>query len=179
MKKTKLFILLCLPVFALVFTGQMCGTSETAQQVEKATFSDAEISFDYPAGWSKDTSSTDTVVILTAANDQDNLNVISVDMTGQEMSLDEFSELSMEGVEQNIPGYVYVKDGDTTLAGYPAHELIFTATKDGQTLKFWQVWTIAGNTAYAVTFTASEENFANQKPKIQALLDSFKIKAQK
>lgn len=167
-----------LPLAALAFMGQMCGTSETAQTVEKATFSDAEISFDYPAAWTEDATGTDTLVVLTAPNGRDNMNVISVDLSPSPMTLEEFSDLSIEGIEQAIPGYSYVRDGGTTMAGLPAHEIVFTATKDGEVLKFWQVWTIAGNTAYALTFTAAEDNFGNLKPKVQGIVDSFKIKKQ-
>ncbi|MBU0731892.1 DcrB-related protein [Patescibacteria group bacterium] len=177
MKRTKLILLICLPLALVMFMGQTCGRGETAQpQVPPATFSDEQISFKYPADWTKEPDSEGFIVSLTAPNGRDNMNVISVDLSASPMNLKEFTDLSMQGIEETIPGYAYIRDGETTFAGQKGHEIVFTATKDGTTLKFWQIWTVVDDVAYALTFTASEDNFANLKPKVEAIVNSFIIK---
>ncbi len=69
------------------------------------------------------------------------------------------------------------KSGKDTLAGLPAHQLLYTSTGiQGLNLQKMQVFTVVNNnTAYVVTFSAEDSEYEKNIQNIEKLINSVKI----
>ena len=59
----------------------------------------------------------------------------------------------------------------------PAHRIVFTEDVQNQKLKKTQVWTVDGNKAYVLTFSAQESRYDDYLPSVESMLDSLQINA--
>jgi hypothetical protein len=69
------------------------------------------------------------------------------------------------------------KQGEYTLAGLPAHQLLYTSTGiSGLTLEKMQVFTVINNnTAYVVTFGAEPAEYDKNIQDVEKMINSIKI----
>ncbi len=106
---------------------------------------------------------------------QENLNIIIQDLTAQPMTLDEYNNLSLEQIKILITDFEILSSKKTILAGEPAYEVIYTRKQGQYNLKWKQVWTVLGNTAYVVSYTAEKNKFNDYFEIFNKMFNSFEI----
>lgn len=84
----------------------------------------------------------------------------------QNMTLDEYTNVQINSTEKQL-----LESNSTALADLPAHEIVFTDIG----LKTMQVWTIKDDKVYTITYVAEEEDFQNDFPIAQKMIESFEI----
>lgn len=89
------------------------------------------------------------------------------------MSLGQYSTAHLNSMKGHS-GNVILGSGPTTLAGQPAYKVIYTENSQlGGPTKIAEIWTIVGNRAYTILYTADEINYATYLPIGQQIVDSF------
>jgi hypothetical protein len=92
------------------------------------------------------------------------------------ITLDEYSESAIGLLESQFPNFTLIESFETTLSGYPAHQIGYTYTLEGLNLKNMQIWTIAdNNVAYALTYGGIIEEFDSSLPVIENMIESFQL----
>jgi serine/threonine-protein kinase len=103
---------------------------------------------------------------------QENINIISFDLA---MTLDQYTAYAENQIKQSITDARIIESSPTTLAGLPAHKLVFTGRQGQNNLKWMQVWTIKNNKVYLLTYTAEEGNYNAYLPTAQEIMASFTL----
>jgi hypothetical protein len=70
-----------------------------------------------------------------------------------------------------------IEEGDTTLAGLPAHARLYRLLFGDKPCVQRQVYTLRGRTAYIVTTTSAAEHYADDAPVFEEILKRFKLEA--
>ena len=84
----------------------------------------------------------------------------------QDMTSDEYTNMKIDSTEGEI-----TESNPTTLANLPAHEIVV----GNSVLKTMQVWTIEDGRVFTITYEAEEEDFQNDFPIAQRMIESFQI----
>jgi hypothetical protein len=133
-------------------------------------------SLEYPSEWEKEES-------LTFVSPQGGIGnrtpeVISITtevLPTSNYSLDSYTEAALGQVE-SFKGFRLLNSSSTTLAGLPAHMIVYSFTDESQTpLENLQVWTIKDGMAYVITYGGTPEEFDSSLPTFQSVMDSFRI----
>jgi eukaryotic-like serine/threonine-protein kinase len=143
----------------------------------------------YPSDWSvtevKSTlspnASTSAVAFFKAPikspTDMYQENVI-INMKGpspDDLTLRDYTENSLNTF-RNMPNIRLLQSFSNTLAGLPAHMVVYSENADGIDIQKMQIWTIVGNdTAYVVTFGAELTQFSTYLPAVEQMINSIQI----
>jgi hypothetical protein len=84
----------------------------------------------------------------------------------QNMTLDDYTKTQINYTEEQL-----LESNASTLAGLPAHKVIFTNLG----LKTMQIWTIEGDRVYTITYVAEEEDFQKDLQIAERMIKSFQI----
>jgi len=78
---------------------------------------------------------------------------------------------------RNATGVKILDSSPTTLAGQPAHRVVYTDDRvEGIKLKKMQVWSVLNNSkAYVITFGSEESKYNDYLPQAQNIMNSLKI----
>ena len=186
-------LLLALTIqLSLVFVG----LSQTAHaQVDEAfkTYENPKfgLTLSYPPNWIVDetrndpaTPSNNTIVAIFKSpsqgqNDKYLENVI-VNIQGPRSdiaSLESYTQNSLKAFNNMSDTIKITKSTKDTLAGLPAHQLIYTSSgKPGLTLQKMQVFTVVNNnTAYIITYGAEIPEYAKNLDNVDKMINSIKI----
>ena len=92
------------------------------------------------------------------------------------VSLEHYTQNSLKAFN-NLSNIKILNSSKGTLAGLPAHQLIYTSSAfPGLDLKKMQVFTVVNNnTAYVVTFSGEESQYDKSLPEIEKMINSLKI----
>ena len=130
----------------------------------------------YPPDW-KQTETDDVIVAFLAPKTSDsdtfqkNLGLTMNDLSDQYLTLQEYNDISINGLKQTFPDIKIIESGSTALSNIPAHNVVFTSSN----AKFMQVWTIKNEISYVWTYSAQENSYSDYLSTIQKMLDSFEI----
>jgi hypothetical protein len=133
-------------------------------------------SLEYPSEWEKEES-------LTFVSPQGGIGnrtpeVISITtevLPTSDFSLDSYTEAALGQVE-SFQDFRLLNSSSTTLAGLPAHMILYTFTDESQTpLENLQVWTIKDGIAYVITYGGTPEEFDSSLPTFRSVMDSFSL----
>jgi serine/threonine-protein kinase len=143
----------------------------------------------YPSDWSvtevKSTlspnASTSAVAFFKAPikspTDMYQENVI-INMKGpspDDLTLRDYTENSLNTF-RNMPNIRLLQSFPNTLAGLPAHMVVYSENADGIDIQKMQIWTIVDNdTAYVVTFGAEQTQFSTYLPAVEQMINSIQI----
>jgi hypothetical protein len=98
------------------------------------------------------------------------------------MSLDVFTQGNIKGIEQATPSFHLIASNSTTLAGNPAHQIVFTSQPStGRELRMGMLTsTLKNGKAYIITYVAGPgvDKFPLQLPVVKHMIDSFRITKQ-
>lgn len=145
----------------------------------------------YPPKWSVDELRTDPampsnnsiVAIFKSPSQGQNdkyLENVIVNIQGPRSnikSLEIYRENSLKAFNNMNDTIKITKSGKDTLAGLPAHQLLYTSTGiQGLNLQKMQVFTVVNNnTAYVVTFGAEDAEYEKNIQDVEKLINSVKI----
>ncbi len=148
-----------------------------------SSLSGKDYSIEYPEKWDLDQSGqmgTSFLVFseLTSDNDQfrENVNLIVQDLTGHEIDLDQYVEISEAQVETMITDGTIISSNRIKSGGTEFQKVIYTGKQGIFSLKFQQHYWVENDKAYILTFTCEESEFNNFMEVGEKLLASFKIK---
>jgi hypothetical protein len=93
------------------------------------------------------------------------------------MSLAQYTNESLGSYNNAADSVTILESNATTLAGKPAHRIVFTENVQNQQLKKTQVWTVDDNKAYVITFSAEESRYGDYLPSVENMIGSLQINA--
>src|SRR5205823_9533128 len=78
-------------------------------------------------------------------------------------------------LRHSFDNFSLIDSNATTLAGFPAHKIVYTAVlpSSGLELKFMQILTIKDSKSFVITFGTLPTNYSRYLPTIQKMIDSF------
>ena len=139
------------------------------------------ITIKYPQTWERrdiDNPITGEVVAFVSAKQteadkfQEKLTISVEDFSG---TLEDFSDTSTNDITKHLVKAEIQKPRETTLANKSAYQLIYTG-KDGENnLKSMQLFTLKGDKAYIVTYTAAIDNYNDFIQTAETMIKSFEI----
>ena len=164
---------------------QSNSTNSTTAAASAANFltyqnSTYGISVQHPSNWIKEENhnSTSPGHIVKFSSPQGTppatVNIIGGNRLPLNMSLEEFSAASINNLRQSFPRFNLLESNSTTLGGFPAHRVVYTAeVAPGFGVKFMQVWTIKDARDFIITDGSLPSDFSNYLPTIQHMINSF------
>ena len=102
-----------------------------------------------------------------------NFNVMVGDSGG--LTLDQFYDASLSGLESIVDGLKIDDSGNTDLGGMKAKWHIYTYPHYKMDLKVLQYVAVDGPTVYVLTFTTGEKDYNHYKSTFKDVVDSFKM----
>jgi len=133
----------------------------------------------YPTSWAvREENGGTTVVFTTAAesasdNFRENLKVVVQDLSGAPMNLDAFISSQLEKKKQGLANYNPTHEENLKIGGYNARKLSYTGTLGSGLMRWVEIYTIRGLTAYTLTFTADESHYRFFVEDADKMLKSF------
>jgi hypothetical protein len=98
-------------------------------------------------------------------------------VSADSMTLAKYTNGSLSGYRNISDSVTILESNTTTLAGQPAHRIVFTEDVQNQQFKKTQVWTVKDNKAYVITFSAQGPRYDDYLPSIESMINSLKINA--
>lgn len=140
-------------------------------------------SISYPDEWevSERASMPGTTTFITPLQGRDdtfreNVTIVVQGAPADAMTLDEFTELALAQGRELIPRFTVWELRATTLGGNPAQQVVYTGLQGERALRWLQLWTLVGDQAYIVTYTAEEEEFTAFRSVVQQMIRSMEIR---
>ncbi|WP_298515326.1 PsbP-related protein [uncultured Kordia sp.] len=171
MKKITLLILFVCTSFSIY-----------AQDSWKSITRDA-YSIQYPSDWKIDTSGSigaDLIIYsqLSSADDifTENINVLIQDLTGYNMDLDSYTEISEEQIKTVIQNGKIIESKRVTSGSNPYHRVVYLGEQNGYKLKFAQHYYVIDNKAFVLTLTCEEDQYDNYISTANTVFKSFQLK---
>jgi len=177
------------PIFNSIFVTIVLALllfphSQALAQEQFLTYEDITtgISIQFPSNWEKSVNlnnfvtfrappETDTRVYPAA------LGLKIQELTSQNVSLQEVTKVQMSELKKTNPDLKLSESASTTLAGKPAHKVVFSATDNNQVQrKALQLWTVIDNKAILITYQAQPDKYSSYLPTIEKMINSFQVK---
>lgn len=150
------------------------------QSNEWTSLDDKGYSIEYPQKWELNQSGqmgTNFILFsqLTSKTDQfrENVNLIIQDLTGHNIDLDKYVEISEGQIKRIITDGKIISNNRIKKEGTEFQKVIYTGKQGIYNLKFQQYYWVQNDKAYVLTFTYESNDFEDIGERI---LDSFKIK---
>jgi hypothetical protein len=144
---------------------------------------DYSIKMQYPSDWSASKSGLrDYTNVIAFYSPLENISDIfpehlTLSITGysQHITLKKFNTVLNNTLKQ--PAVKTIESNPTTLAGNPAHKLVFLPPTDNVPFKFetMLVWTVKSDKVYIISYNAEAARYSTYLPTIQKMIDSFEI----
>jgi hypothetical protein len=144
---------------------------------------DYSIKMQYPSDWSASKSGLrDYTNVIAFYSPLENISDIfpehlTLSITGysQHITLQKFNTVLNNTLKQ--PGVKTIESNPTTLAGNPAHKIVFLPPTDNVPFKFetMLVWTVKSDKVYIISYNAEAARYSTYLPTIQKMIDSFEI----
>jgi eukaryotic-like serine/threonine-protein kinase len=168
----------------IVLTSLLFLHGQALAQEQFLTYEDITtgISIQFPSNWEKSVNlnnfvtfrappETDTRVYPAA------LGLKIQELTSQNVPLQEVTKVQMSELKKTNPDLKISESSSTTLAGKPAHKVVFSATDNNQVKrKALQLWTVVDNQAILITYKAQPDKYSSYLPTIEKMINSFQIK---
>lgn len=103
---------------------------------------------------------------------QEKVTVSVQDFSGR---LEEFSNLSIKEINNNMSKAKIVSLSETFIAKKPGKELVFTGINGENSLRNLQVFTLKGDKAYVIIYTAEKDSYEKFLPTAETMIKSFEI----
>jgi serine/threonine-protein kinase len=165
-----------------------CGQNkQKKEQVETTvkwnTFEQQDFKVQYPDSFELNTSGDMGMTFilfskLTSPQDKfrDNINLIIQDLTGLNMTLDQYVAISEEQVVTMITNGNIIESKRIKRNNSEFQKIICTGIQGQFDLKFMQYYIIKDEKAYVLTLTAEVDQFDNYKNVGEKIMDSFVVK---
>ena len=171
-------------LITIVLTSLLFPHGQALAQEQFLTYEDITtgVSIQFPSNWEKSVNlnnfvtfrappETDTRVYPAA------LGLKIQELTSQNVPLQEVTKVQMSELKKTNPDLKISESSSTTLAGKPAHKVVFSATDNDQVKrKALQLWTVVDNKAILITYKAQPDKYSSYLPTIEKMINSFQIK---
>jgi hypothetical protein len=171
--------IICL--FALVFPFVTNAQSQPAGS-SWVTFSKSYYTIDYPSTWRVDTSKTlGADVFLFSPKDleedkfSENVNVMIQDLTGMNIDLDKFVEITKNQIKTFVTNGNLLESKRMSKGGMEFHQIVYSASQGIFQLKTRQYYFIVDQKAYLVTLVTEADKYENYLSIGEKIMDSFKL----
>lgn len=114
---------------------------------------------------------------LSSEKDQfkENINLIVQDLSGHNLDLDKYVELSENQIKTMITDGNIIDNKRVTTETFNYQKIIYTGKQGILNLIFEQYYWVVENKAYVLTLTCEENEFDNYKTTGEKILNSFKL----
>jgi hypothetical protein len=136
-----------------------------------------------PDNWDIDTSGqmgTQFILLSPVSSPADqfreNVNLLIQDLTGYDLTLDQYVELSENQIETMMTNGKLISSERKQGKGFDFHEVIYTGKQGVFDLKFEQYYWVLNNEAFVLTLTCEMTEFDNYRSTGETILSSFEIK---
>ena len=130
---------------------------------------------EYPSDWIKEESLSFISPRLSISDEAPESIAVTTEPNLSNLTLEEYSDSSIDILESQFSNYTLIESSNSTLSGYPAHHIVYTYSLENVDLKNLQIWTIADDMVYVLTYGGTTKEFDNSLPVIQNMIDSFEI----
>ena len=160
------------PIFA-----SLAQTDETNESARSLAYDNPNLGFtlEYPADWTKEESLSFTSPMLSSSDEAPESISVTTEVLFSNITLEEYSDSAISILEDQFANFTLIESSNSTLSGYPAHQIVYTYTFNGVDLKNFQIWTMADNIAYAITYGGITREFDDSLPVIKNMIDSFEL----
>jgi hypothetical protein len=141
------------------------------------------ISIQFPSDWEKSVN-LDNFVTFRAPPETDTriypaaLGLKIQDLASQNVSLPEVTKVQISELKATNPNLKLLESTSTTLAGKPAHKVVFSATDNNQVeRKAMQLWTVIDDKAILITYKAEPDKYSSYLPTIEKMINSLQVKS--
>jgi serine/threonine-protein kinase len=140
------------------------------------------IKIKYPENWEKqkiqDSVTKEMVRFLPPQetnSEQEKLSITVEDLSNKPLTLNEYTNLSINEIKQHTEEANIIDSRSATLANRPAHLVVYTSNKEPYSLKKMEIWTLKNNKAYIITYTAKENKYSQFLKTAKEMIKSFEI----
>jgi eukaryotic-like serine/threonine-protein kinase len=139
------------------------------------------IKMKYPQSWERrdlDNFITGEVVAFVSSKQsdadkfQEKLTISVENFSG---TLEDFSDTSTKDINNHLVKPQIKKPREATLANKLAYELIYTGNDGGNDLKSMQIFTLKGEKAYVITYTAARDSYNDFIQTAETMIKSFEM----
>lgn len=147
------------------------------------TFTDTHYSIQYPPDWELDQSGlmgSSFILFQPLESDHDlfreNVNLLIQDLTGYDLDLDQFANLSEDQVKTMITNSTLIESKRIKTGPEEFHRMIYTGDQGNYHLKFVQYYWVKEGNAFVLTFTCEQDTYEVNKDTGSMILNSFTFK---
>lgn len=155
-----------------------CESNDNWTEINKKDYS-----VSYPKSWNIDTSGYggaefSFLTVDTTSEDlfTDNVTLGIQDLTGKEIDLNKFVELSEEQVKTLVNDGELLESKTMNDKKHPYQKFVYTLSQSGIHLKVAQYYWVVNEKAYILTFTAETSKYDTYKADGEAIMNSFELK---
>lgn len=151
-----------------VTTEEVVENNQAQQNTNLQTYTNSQhgLSIQYPSNFEAIEGFMGSVVAFMSPQESvdddffQNVNILTEDIAGYDITLEEYTQLTIDGINALVTNATF-EDQQTqgiTVDGNEAVLVQYTGVQGQYTLRFKQVLTLVGDTAYVFTYTANAEN---------------------
>ena len=162
------------------------GSIAFAQNDEWVTHKKDNYSIEYPSDWELTESGQmgSSFILFSPLSSPDdlfreNVNLIIQDLTGYDLDLDQYVQISTDQVKTMLPNGKMVESERLKGKNSEYQKMIYTGSQGDFNLKFEQYYRVIGNEAYILTFTCEEDKFDEFRETGERILASFSLNMDK
>lgn len=166
-----------------IVLGQTQTLEETQTPASWVTHETDQYSITYPSNWTIDSSGlmgTKFFLFSVASDSEDNfkenVNLITQDLTGYDVAMDELVKSSEDMIGRLITDANIVLSQRKTHQGQEYHQMVYTGKQGIMDLKFAQCYWLINHTVYVLTFTCERGQYDNFQALADQILTSFTVK---
>jgi eukaryotic-like serine/threonine-protein kinase len=134
---------------------------------------------DYPQNWSKENRedfwATGVVFSSPLENDTDQFKEqvsVLVENLPQNLALAEYTQQSLAEIKQ-LSDPTIGNPQNITLGSNQGRQIIYQGEENGHTVQRMQTWSVDGNRAYVITYTAMPKSYDDYLPTVEKMIQSF------
>ncbi|MFH0836480.1 MAG: hypothetical protein V1834_04945 [Candidatus Micrarchaeota archaeon] len=107
---------------------------------------------------------------------RESLMVMVSNFSSSPVTLDEYTLMLNEELNETIDDAELLESKKTTIAGEQGWKLVYSGTVGNLRIKFMLVYTIQDDVLYDLTYNAEESKYAEYLPIAKEMIDSFEIR---
>ena len=169
-------------IFILITSFAACAQTTEKNVDGWKSLTENNYSIDYPDDWELNKSGqmgTNFILFspLTSKQDQfkENVNLIIQDLTGHNLNLDKYVEISENQIKTIITDGEILENKRIKTETLKYQKVIYTGKQGIFNLKFEQYYWVVGNNAFVLTLTCEKNQFDNHKTIGEKILNSFNL----
>lgn len=140
---------------------------------------EAGIRIQYPENWDKKEGENGAAFIIPKDPGDsayyEGFNLLFEQMHGIKMSLDEYLEITIDGMKKYMPGFELIESSETTLGGHPACQMLYLGIHEAIEMKFFSMFALRKGNIYALSFNTRSGQFDAYKETYEKITGSFQF----